>query len=230
LSDAVLRNLRLSRVSFKGTALNRTAFLNVTFEDCDDLTQAVHLGPSEFTISTIQKNTDIPSEFWEAAGITTSIGDAIVQFGRPSSYHSCFVSFASADELIAKNIYEFLRAQGVSAWKADQSLSIGDPLRAAVFNAIEQHEKLLVIISSSSDNSQWVEQEVEKAFAKERRTGSLCILPIRIDDTAMTSSKAWIESLRNTRHIGDFTSWGDPGARDKLKEYLLGALRLEKLT
>lgn len=217
-------------MSFKGTALNGTAFINVTFEDCDDLTQAVHLGPSEFTIRTLQKNADVPSEFWEAAGITASIGDAIVQFGRPSSYHSCFISFASADELIAENIYQVLRAQGVSAWKAGQSLSIGDSLRAAVFNAIDQHEKLLVIISSSSENSQWVEQEVEKAFAKERRTGSLHILPIRIDDTAMTSSKAWIESLRNTRHIGDFTSWGDPGARDKLEGYLLRALRSEKST
>ncbi len=118
----------------------------------------------------------------------------------------------------------------MSAWKADRSLSIGDPLRAAIFSAIDQHGKLLVIISSSSEDSEWVEQEVEKAFAKERRTKSFCILPIRIDDTAMTSSKAWIEALRNTRLIGDFTDWSDPSARDKLKEYLLQALRLEKST
>ncbi len=93
LSNAVLRNLRLSRVSFKGTGFNQTAFLNVTFEACDGLDQVIHLGPSEFSVSTIQNNVEIPPEFWEAAGVKGSISDAIVKFGRPSVYHSCFISF-----------------------------------------------------------------------------------------------------------------------------------------
>jgi hypothetical protein len=217
-------------VSFRGAALNLTSFIDVQFVECDGLENMLHLGPSDFSISTIQSNPEVPSKFWESAGVKSSIAEAIYHARHPRVYSTCFISFASADENIAMEIYEFLRSREVSAWKADQSLSIGDPLREALFSAIDQHDKLLVIISSASENSQWVEHEVEKAFAKERRTGAHCILPIRIDGTAMTSTKPWIESLRNTRHIGDFNAWNDICARNKLKDYLLNALRLKVLS
>jgi hypothetical protein len=93
----------------------------------------------------------------------------------------------------------------VRSWLATEDLKIGDPFRQGIDEAIRHHQKLLVVLSSSSVASQWVEDEVESAFEKENREGRLVLLPIRIDNTVMESDKAWATKIRR-RHIGDFSN------------------------
>jgi hypothetical protein len=66
------------------------------------------------------------------------------------------------------------------------------------------------------------EDEVTKAYAEERKRGQTVLFPIRIDNNAMTTEKAWAGKLRDGRHIGDFREWKD---HDAYKQSLARVLR-----
>jgi hypothetical protein len=55
--------------------------------------------------------------------------------------------------------------------------------------------------------SQWVEQEVETALARERQQSTTILFPVRIDNTVMGLETGWPALIRNTRNIGDFRRW-----------------------
>jgi hypothetical protein len=88
------------------------------------------------------------------------------------------------------------------------------------------HDKLLLVLSEASVSSQWVEQEVETALAKEReQEGRAVLFPIRIDDAVLESEAGWPALLRNTRNAGDFTSWKDHDSYSRAFERLLRDLK-----
>jgi hypothetical protein len=86
-------------------------------------------------------------------------------------------------------------------------MKIGDRLRPRVDETIRLYDKLLLVLSKTSITSQWVEQEVETALARERQQGTTVLFPVRIDSTVMTLETGWPSLIRNTRHIGDFRGW-----------------------
>ena len=93
--------------------------------------------------------------------------------------------------------------------------------------SIRLHDKLLLILSTDSVRSSWVEEEVESAFERERRDGTDVLFPIRIDNAVMDTDAAWAASIRRTRQIGDFTLWKDRDAYQKAFERLLRDLQAE---
>jgi ABC-type transport system involved in Fe-S cluster assembly fused permease/ATPase subunit len=111
---------------------------------------------------------------------------------------------------------------------ASASLKIGELQRQAIYSAIRDHRQLLVVISADSVLSRWVENEVERALAKENETKTPCILPIRIDEVALNTDTSWVVALRDTRNIADFTGWGNPILRATLQNDLLAALLAEE--
>jgi hypothetical protein len=50
-------------------------------------------------------------------------------------------------------------------------------------------------------------------------------IPIRIDDTVLKPDKAWAAQIADTRGIGDFRAWKDPGQYQKSFERLLRDLK-----
>lgn len=104
-------------------------------------------------------------------------------------------------------MYADLQSKGVRCWFAPEDIKIGDKFRQRIDNAINLHDKLLVILSEESILSAWVEEEVEAAREREQREKRLVLFPVRIDDAVIASSQAWAASLRRMRHIGDFSKW-----------------------
>jgi hypothetical protein len=82
--------------------------------------------------------------------------------------------------------------------------AISDTPGDAIDDAIKLRDKLLLIVSENSIGSDWVEDEVNKAFAEERDRNQLVLFPIRIDDAVMQSQEPWARKLRDQRNIGDF--------------------------
>ena len=75
---------------------------------------------------------------------------------------------------------------------------------------------------------EWVEDEVTKAFAEERRRGGITVLfPIRLDDAVFASTEAWANKLRDNRNIGDFRRWKEHDAYQKALDRLLRDLRVD---
>jgi hypothetical protein len=106
-------------------------------------------------------------------------------------------------------------------------MKIGDKIRPVIDQSIRAYDKLLIILSENSLNSFWVESEVEKAFAEERRRKQIVLFPVRLDEAVMEADEAWASEIRDTRHIGDFSRWKDHDAYQQAFERLLRDLKAE---
>ena len=92
---------------------------------------------------------------------------------------------------MAEQLYADLQEKGVRCWFAPKDMRIGRKILDSLFDAIRKQEKLLLILSEKSVESDWVEDEVTRAFGEERDRKDTVIFPIRIDDSVMVSAKAW---------------------------------------
>jgi TIR domain len=95
----------------------------------------------------------------------------------------------------------------------------------AIDQAIRLRDKLLLILSKSAIQSEWVEDEVNKAYAEERSRKVVVLFPIRIDDTVMSTAEPWAVKLRDQRNMGDFWQWKKPDAYQKSLDRLLRDLK-----
>jgi hypothetical protein len=145
--------------------------------------------------------------------------------GVQTLFHSCFISYSTHDLIFAENLYGTLANRGVKCWFAPEDMKIGDKIRQRIHDSIRAHDKLLLVLSANSINSQWVEEEVESALDIERKEGRLVMFPVRIDNAIMDSQEAWAKSLRNIRHIGDFSDWKKPSSYIKSIARLLRDLK-----
>jgi hypothetical protein len=130
--------------------------------------------------------------------------------GDPIRFYSCFISYSAKDESFADRLHTDLQNNGVRCWFAPHDLPIGAKTWDEIDEAIRLRDKLLVILSEASIASDWVEDEVNKAYAEERERKETVLFPIRIDDAVMTTTEPWARKLRDQRHIGDFRQWEKP--------------------
>jgi hypothetical protein len=101
-------------------------------------------------------------------------------------------------------------------------MPIGAKIWDAIDEAIKLRDKLLLILSENSIGSDWVEDEVQKAFAEERDRKELVLFPVRVDDAVMETPEPWARKLRDQRNVGDFRRWKD---HDAYKQSLARVLR-----
>jgi hypothetical protein len=144
---------------------------------------------------------------------------------NPIEFYSCFISYSSKDDDFARRLHADLQQANVRCWFAPEDLKIGDKFRTRIDESIRLYDKLMVVLTEHSIASAWVEDEVEAALEKERKSGKLVLFPIRLDDAVMETDQAWAASLRRTRHIGDFRNWKDHDAFKKAFGRLLRDLR-----
>jgi len=115
----------------------------------------------------------------------------------------------SKDQDFADRIHADLQNKGVRCWFAPHDMPIGGKILDEIDDAIRLRDKVLLILSEHSIRSDWVEDEVSKAFAEERTRGQTVLFPVRLDDAVMDTSEAWAGKLSDQRHIGDFRHWKD---------------------
>jgi len=128
-------------------------------------------------------------------------------FTQPIQFYSCFISYATKDEDFVRRLHADLHDKGVRCWFAPEDMKIGAEILDALDEAIRLRDKLLLVLSEASIMSKWVEDEVTKAFAEERRRGRVVLFPVRVDDIVFATDKAWAIKLRDNRNIGDFRRW-----------------------
>jgi TIR domain len=79
-------------------------------------------------------------------------------------YYSSFISYSSKDQEFADRIHADLQNKGVRCWFAPHDMPIGGRILDEIDHAIRLRDKLLLILSEHSIKSDWVEDEVSKAF------------------------------------------------------------------
>jgi hypothetical protein len=155
----------------------------------------------------------------------TQSGERIYGSAGELQFYSCFISYSSKDQVFAERLHADLQNKGVRCWFAPHDLPIGAKTWDAIDEAIRRRDKLLVVLSMASLDSEWVEDEVDKAYAEERSRKEIVLFPIRIDDTVLSTDEPWAVKLRDQRNIGDFREWRKSAEYQKSLERLLRDLK-----
>ena len=106
--------------------------------------------------------------------------------------HDVFISYSSQDKPVADAICAALEARRIRCWIAPRDVPAGVFYAAALVNAISRSRLMVLVFSSSSNNSLQVVREVERAASR-----ALPIIPFRIEDTPLCES---LEFLISGRH------------------------------
>ena len=229
LVGAHLTGAHLAETNLSGATISHTIFADVDLSTALGLKTVKHLGPSTIGIDTLYRSKgNIPEIFLQRVGVP---GDMITYMkslvGHPFEYYSCFISYSSKDQEFAERIYADLQSKAVRCWFAPEDLKIGEKFRTSIDEAIRLRDKLLLVLSTHSMSSEWVEMEVETAFEEELRRKKTILFPIRLDDSVIETRQAWAANIRRTRHIGDFQQWKAHDAYQKAFQRLLRDLKAD---
>jgi hypothetical protein len=229
LREAVLTLADLTGADLTKAVVGLTTFANINLSTLKGLETVHHLLRSHITISTIYRSKgNIPEVFLRGAGVPDTFITFIASLGEQLvKFYSCFISYSSKEQAFAERLHTDLQNKGVRCWFAPEDMKIGDKIRPTLDRSIRGHDRLLLVISKHSVASQWVEQEVETALARERKEGRTVLFPIRLDDAVMEIEGGWPALIRNTRHIGDFRYWENHHEYQNALDRLLRDLQAE---
>ena len=232
LKNASLIFSKLHSVFMQNTDLTGAQFAETIFADLNlthvvNLTTCRHISPSSIDHRTLQRSWSLPLVFLRGIGLPDTLIDYLPSLLIQAIQHySCFISYSSIDQDFANRLHADLQNNAVRCWFAPHDMPIGGKILDEIDAAIRLRDKVLLILSEHSIKSDWVEDQVTKAYEEERRRGQIVLFPVRLDDAVMDTDEAWAVKLR-ARHIGDFTRWKDHDAYRKRLERVLRDLKVQ---
>jgi len=234
LSGTALIGSNLSRADLNEANLDNaqvgwTLFCNLNLCSVKGLETLRHEAPSSIGIETIIRSEgNIPEVFLRGIGLDDTFINYVLSLAKqPIQYYSCFLSYSNKDQDFVDRLYADLQSKGVRCWYAPHELKPGDYYRHEIGKSIRVYDKLVLVLSQHSAESEWVEDEVNIALKREESMNMTrqVLFPLRLDHAVMESRRGWVRSLRYHRHIADFTCWKDHDAYRKVFERLLHDLQ-----
>jgi hypothetical protein len=265
LSGADLSNVNLNRADLTGADLSgawlsyanllRTTFQSADFTNAQidgafiadtDLSVAKglnsvrHRGPSHISIDTLYKSLgNIPESFLRGCGVPDDFIAFIPSlFGAQQAiqFYSCFISYSTKDEEFARRLYSRMRDEKLRVWFAPEDIKGGEKLHEQLERAIQMHDRLLIVLSEHSMQSEWVMTEIRKARKAEIKEKRRKLFPIRVVDfetikdwecfDADTGKDLAVEAREY--FIPDFSNWKDHDSFEKGFSRLMRDLRAEE--
>jgi uncharacterized protein YjbI with pentapeptide repeats len=230
LSGADLHDASLYETNFKyaelygadltTASMALTNFAGVDLSTVKGLETVKHLGRSTIGIDTIYYSKgQIPVGFLRGAGVPENFIEFMSSLvGTAFEFYSCFISYSGNDEEFAKRLFADLQTEGVRCWFAPHHAQAGKKLHEQIDSAIRIHEKLLLILSPDSINSEWVKTEITTARKREITEGKRVLFPIRLkipfeklQEWECFDADRGKDSAREIReyYIPDFSKWKD---------------------
>ncbi|GHO98842.1 hypothetical protein KSF_088900 [Reticulibacter mediterranei] len=233
LTYAHLFGCSLEEVNWTNVQIGWTQLNDLDLQTIQGLETVKHEGPSTIGLDTIYRSGGkIPEIFLRKAGVPASFIEYMYSLTvLPIDFYSCFISYSSKDKAFAERLYADLQNKGVRCWFAPHDMKIGDKIRHRIDESIRLYDKLLLVLSVHSINSQWVEHEVEMALAKERGKAQTVLFPVRLDNAILERNQdGWPAEVRHTRHIGNFEQWKDHDQYQNSFQRLLRDLQSRKIS
>jgi len=230
----------LHNADFGGAKLIATVFGDNDLSEVRGLEEIWHVGPSTIGINTLYKSAGrIPDEFLRACGVPDDFVTFIPShFGIQEAvqFYSCFISYSTKDEDFARRLYTRLRAEHLRVWFAPEDVKSGRKLNEQIERAIQIHDRLLVVLSEDSMQSEWVITEIRKARKVETKEGRRKLFPIRLVDfdtirkwecfDADTGKDLAVEMREY--FVPDFSNWREHDEFETSFQRLLLDLRAEE--
>jgi uncharacterized protein YjbI with pentapeptide repeats len=222
LGYADLSRTDLSEAELSQALLGYTIFADVDLSSVKGLETVIHKGPSSIGIDTIYRSKGrIPRVFLRGAGVPENFIEYMASLvGSGIEFYSLFISYSTNDQAFADRLYADLQAKDVRCWFAPHDMRSGRKVHEQIDAAIRMHDKMLLILSEHSMNSEWVKTEISKARKREVRDGKRVLFPIRLctfetlRDWECFDADTGKDSAREIREyfIPDFSNWKDHDA------------------
>ena len=232
LSEAKVRGAKVNRV-FAG----RTVFANLDLREVEGIETIQHYGPSEVGMNTIYRSEgQIPELFLRGCGVPGSLIlqiPALIAALQPIQFYSCFISYSGHDEEFARHLCSRMRASGLRVWFAPEDIKAGQKLYDQIDRAIQIHDRVLIVLSKRSMESDWVATEIRRTRKVEVEENRRMLFPLRLTDYETVKNwecfdadhgKDLAVELREY-FIPDFSNWKSPDAFESAFNRLIKDLR-----
>jgi hypothetical protein len=92
-----------------------------------------------------------------------------------------FLSHSSKDKAFVEDLAKKLQFDGFSVWYDKWEIHVGDSIVQKINEGISTSDFLLVILSTNSVNSKWVQEELNAATIKNINSKGAFILPVLLE-------------------------------------------------
>jgi hypothetical protein len=228
----VLRNACL-----RGTFLFNTVFSNVDMKAAEGLESCKHHGPSSLDVTTIAQSGGLPTCFMRGCGLPDRLIEYLPSLlNQPIQFSSCFISYSTTDQKFADRLHSDLQNKGIRCWFAPHDIQAGKKIHEQIDQAIRLYDRLLLILSEASMNSEWVKTEIAHARQKELNEHRQVLFPISlvpfgiIRDWECFDADTGKDSAREIREffIPDFSNWKDHDSYQQAFQRLVRDLKAEE--
>jgi hypothetical protein len=163
---------------------------------------------------------------------------ALIGAMEPIQFYSCFISYSTKNQHFAERLYSKMRDKGLRVWFSPEDVQGGKKLYDQIDEAIRIYDKLLLVLSSESMNSEWVITEIHNAKRAEIKEGKRKLFPIRlvgfdaVRDWNCFDADSGKDLAREIREyfIPDFSNWKDHDAFEAAFARLLNDLKADEST
>ncbi len=237
LMGANLYEANLSEAHLTRAILGSTVFGNTNLANASGLVACIHERPSVLDYSTLAQSGPLPLPFLRGCGLP----DIFIEYlpsllNQGIQFHSCFISYSTRDQEFADRLYANLQNKGVRCWFAPHDIQGGKKLHEQIDAAIQMHDRLLLLLSEASMNSEWVKTEIAKARARETREKRRMLFPVSLVDFEAVlqwecfDADTGKDSAREIReyYIPDFSKWKDHDCYQRSFERLIKDLKAEE--
>jgi hypothetical protein len=227
----------LSDANFDSVSLGWTESIRVDLSTVKNLDGCIHDGPSTMSIDTFYRSHgNIPEVFLRGCGVP----EQFITYAKSLTinaiqFYSCFISYSKENQEFAERVYADLQNHGVRCWFAPHHIQGGKKILEQIDEAIRVYDRLLLILSDSSMNSEWVKTEIANARQREIREGRQMLFPIslvpydRIKEWKAFDADTGKDSAPEIREyfIPDFSNWKDHDSYQQAFQRLLRDLKAE---
>jgi uncharacterized protein YjbI with pentapeptide repeats len=253
LKKAYLRGVNFTGTTIKGADLSEASTSETIFgyndlSEVRGLDSLEHKGPSIVGIETLSiSQGKIPEVFLRGCGLSDWQIENVKLFQRELSneeitnilyrihdlrarqaiqINPLFISYSHRDSSFVDKIEKYLNERGIRFWRDIHHATAGR-LETQVDQAIRLNPTVLLILSSHSVESDWVQHEARLARKLELETKRDVLCPIALDDTWKECN--WPERLREQimeYNILNFSEWKDEYSCRRMFNRLLEGLDL----
>jgi hypothetical protein len=228
LCGAYLGSADLSATTFVGAKFGLTHFGATNLTGTTGLEKCEHLNQSFLDHHTLQHSVDLPIEFLRGCGlsdwqiesaklyqpelsneeITTVLYRVrAIRAHQAIQISPLFISYSHADSPFVDELENHLNEKGIRFWRDIHHATAGR-LETQIDRAIRINPTVLLILSSHSVESDWVQHEARLARKLELEIKRDVLCPLAIDDSWKDCH--WPERLREQimeYNILDFSDW-----------------------
>lgn len=153
----------------------------------------------------------LPRKFLLGSGIPPILVEYLPSLvGEPIKFDSCFISYSTKDSAFCRALHAELLEAGVNAWLFEEDAKWGEPMWGEIDKSIRLHDRVVVVCSKKSLESEPVLREIERALRREDSERKRVLFPIRIDNYIFDHWDHPRKADVLTKVVGDFTGWKEP--------------------